>query len=340
MKKLAYLAAGVLCLTACGQAEKTAYSVTTTFDESVDGKTAYLINFDNDEKIDSAVFANGVAQFNGDVATPVMVRLIVDGGRGPLFILEADSIKIDKTGVKGGAFNTKMDEINKAQYDLTAAFRSLPDSIRDARYEEFADSAKSMNLRAMNANINNPIGYFLFIQNAPDMSLDEINEYITNTPSLGESQRIAKLKTTLENRDATSVGKKFRDFEVQYNDSTYRLSDYVGNGDYVLVDFWASWCGPCIRQTAVIKDLLKEYGPKGLKVLGVAVWDKPEDTLEGIKSHELPWTNIINAQSIPTELYGINGIPCIILFGPDGTILSRDKQNDELRADVAAAFAE
>lgn len=140
------------------------------------------------------------------------------------------------------------------------------------------------------------------------------------------------------NQEETSEGKMFKDFEVTYNDSTFRLSDYVGKGKYVLVDFWASWCGPCIRQTAVIKDLYKEYGPKGLEVIGVAVWDKPEDTLKGIESHELPWKNILNAQSIPTEIYGIQGIPCIILFGPDGKIISRDKQNDDLRNDVAKAM--
>jgi hypothetical protein len=52
----------------------------------------------------------------------------------------------------------------------------------------------------------------------------------------------------------------------------------------------------------------------------------------------LPWECILNAQTIPTDLYGISGIPCIILFGPDGTILSRDKQDDALRADVTAAL--
>jgi hypothetical protein len=73
-------------------------------------------------------------------------------------------------------------------------------------------------------------------------------------------------------------------------------------------------------------------------VLGIAVWDEPENTLKAIKQHELPWECILNAQTIPTDLYGISGIPCIILFGPDGTILSRDKQDDALRADVTAAL--
>ena len=74
-------------------------------------------------------------------------------------------------------------------------------------------------------------------------------------------------------------------------------------------------------------------------MLGVAVWDKVDDTIGAIKQHELPWDCILDAQSVPTDLYGIMGIPCIILFGPDGTILSRDKQDDDLKADVDAALA-
>jgi thiol-disulfide isomerase/thioredoxin len=136
----------------------------------------------------------------------------------------------------------------------------------------------------------------------------------------------------------TQPGNQYLDFEVTYNGKTTKLSDYVGKGEYVLVDFWASWCGPCIKQTAVIKELYNEYKDKGLKVLGVAVWDEPENTLKGIKSHDLPWEQIINAQTIPTELYGISGIPCIMLFDPNGKILSRDKQDDELKADVKAAM--
>ena len=61
-------------------------------------------------------------------------------------------------------------------------------------------------------------------------------------------------------------------------------------------------------------------------------------TLRAIKAHQLPWPQIINAQSVPTDLYGISGIPCIMLIGPDGTILTRDLQGEELKAAVRAAL--
>lgn len=118
----------------------------------------------------------------------------------------------------------------------------------------------------------------------------------------------------------------------------HRLSDVVGHGDYVLVDYWASWCGPCIKQTEVIKDIYRDYKDKGLKVLGVAVWDEPEATKAAVARHELPWECWVNGGSVPTDIYGIMGIPCIILYGPDGTIISRDKQSDELKAAVRAAI--
>lgn len=338
MKKTALLVAGLTMLASCGQKDKNTYTVTANLDEQANGLTAYIINFDNDEKIDSTVVTDGVAQFSGELQAPVMARLIVDGKRAGTFVLEADSITIANREINGGELNGKINDYNKAQMEIIEEFRNIPDSLKEAQYESFQNRISELGKKAIAENSNTPVGYYIFLQNAGDMSLEEIDAVIAKAPSLGEYKRIANIKQTLVNRDETSVGKKFKDFEVVYNDSTYRLSDYVGKGKYVLVDFWASWCGPCIRQTAVIKEILKEYGPKGLEVLGVAVWDKPEDTLEGIKAHKLPWTNIINAQNIPTDLYGISGIPCIILFSPDGTILSRDKQGDELKMDVASAM--
>ena len=127
----------------------------------------------------------------------------------------------------------------------------------------------------------------------------------------------------------------FTDFTIEQPDGTkVSLSDYVGKGKYVLVDFWASWCGPCRGEIPNIKELYDKYHAKGLDVLGVAVWDKPEDTQAAIKELGIVWPQIINAQQIPTELYGIQGIPHIILFAPDGTIVARDLRDEAMKEKV------
>lgn len=187
----------------------------------------------------------------------------------------------------------------------------------------------------MQSNRDNPLGYYLFLQS--DMAqapASELRAELAKYPDFAKYKRVQGMLAAAEKREATQPGKKYADFEVTYDGKTERLSDYIKPGKYTLVDFWASWCGPCMRQAAVLKDLYAKYHDKGLDIVGVAVWDEPANTLAAIKSHGLVWPNIINAQTVPTDLYGIMGIPCILLIGPDGTILSRDKQGDELVADV------
>ena len=119
-------------------------------------------------------------------------------------------------------------------------------------------------------------------------------------------------------------GDLFTDFSIPQPDgSIAKLSDYAGKGKYLLVDFWASWCGPCKREIPNIKAAYDKYHGDKFDVLSVAVWDEPADTKKAAAELGISWNQIINAQKIPTDLYGIDGIPHIILFGPDGTIVKR-----------------
>lgn len=313
------------------------YKVRVQLTEDEDGAMAYLINFDTKDKIDSVMVADKVALFKGEIDEPFMARAIVDGQPVGTFVLETGSIVVDPSKRKtyGSELNDKLAEIGDNVAAIVSRHNSAADQeAKKAIYNEYVEFID----KVMVDNIDNPIGYYMFIDEAQSMTPDEFEGWLTKYPDLANYQRVALIKDSFAKKAATSVGKMFSDFEVTYNGKTEKLSDYVGKGKFVLVDFWASWCGPCIRQIPVLKELLAEYGDKGLEVLGVAVWDEPEKTLQAIESHGITWPCIIDAQRIPTDIYGINGIPCIILYGPDGTILSRDKQGDELKADVKAAF--
>ncbi len=314
------------------------YKVRVQLTDNEEGAMVYMINFDTKAKLDSVLVLDKVAMFKGAIDEPIIARLLLDGQPLSTFVLEPGSIVVDpvKDRVFGSMLNDKYGEFENASIALAERYNATDDiDAKKQIYNEYNDLIET----TMVDNIDNPIGYYLFVQSASQMDADEFEGWLKKYPDLANYKRVGLIRENQTKKAATSVGKMFTDFEVTYDGKTQRLSDYVGKGKYVIVDYWASWCGPCLRQIPVLKELLAEYGDKGLEVLGVAVWDEPAATVEAIKSHGITWPCIIDAQTIPTDLYGINAIPCIILYGPDGKILSRDKQGDELKADVRAAFA-
>ncbi len=311
------------------------YKVTVPLGSEDEGAMAYLVNYDTGANIDSVLVEDTTAVFAGKVDVPVLARVIVDGNRRGQFVLEEGTYTFRRGEVVQTPLNIKNAEVAEMIQDGIAQVRAEADeAAQEKKYGELLARIDS----TMRANIDNIIGYSLFLELAYDMEPSEAEALVEQHPSMKQYKRVRKLLDANRAKAETQPGGMFRDFEISYDGVTHRLSDVVGRGQYVLVDFWASWCGPCIRQTAVIKDLYNELKDKGLRVLGVAVWDEPDNTLKAIKDHDLPWECWLNGQNVPTDAYGISGIPCIILFGPDGKILSRDKQDDALKADVRAAL--
>lgn len=323
--------------------EPSNYTITVNLTADEDGMYVYLTNYDTGIKLDSAIVENGVAKFASNVKDPFYARLLIEGNRiGDIFV-EPAQITVtpaERDIDSNGAINAEFQSMQQKLMALANEFRALPDdSTNEAKREAIYNRYNEVIDSTMHANINNPLGYVLFTSQASGYELEELDNMLEKYPHFKDSERIKSARRHLVVKEETSVGHKYKDFAIINGDKTQRLSDYIGGDHYTLVDFWASWCGPCIRETQVIKKLYEKYNGKGLEFLGVAVWDEPENTLKAIEQHNLPWNQILNAQSIPTDLYGISGIPCIILIAPDGTIVSRDKQDEALINDVDAAMS-
>ncbi len=330
----------MISLGACTLNAEPNYSVTIPLGADNDNMMAYLIDWDSSRKVDSVLVSNGVAAFKGHVDAPFIGRLIVGGERGPIFMVEQGDIVLSEDMTPSGTpLNEKMESYNRRRAEISAEFRTLDwnDSIQATRGHALEQEYMQIPAKAYSENKGNLVGLYWLLQDLYEMDLDvaKLDAMIAADASLKESKRVESFRNSLIAKETTNVGKHYKDFTISYNGKDEKLSDYVKPGQFTLVDFWASWCGPCIRQTKVIKELYNKYKDKGLEVVGVAVWDEPENTLRAIKSHSLPWPCIIDAQTVPTDLYGISSIPCILLINPEGVIVSRDKQGDQLIEEVS-----
>lgn len=99
------------------------------------------------------------------------------------------------------------------------------------------------------------------------------------------------------------------------------LFDYICKGNYVLLDLWASWCGPCKRYMPIVHEVYSEYSCKGLVVLGVNVSDDPDNAKDFVSNSDMEWDVIITEGDSVQMLYNCSGIPSCYLLSPEGIIL-------------------
>ena len=227
---------------------------------------------------------------------------------------------------------------------MVAEFRTMMDSLSadqekaQAYYEEFIQEYKEFNLKAAKKNSDNEVAAKVLMNLYGLIEDAEAEAIISKMPAeLLENENVAYIKKGLDARKNTAEGMMFTDFTVEhvygYDRSMdpqplkqeVKFSDYVGKGTYVLVDFWSPWCGPCRREIPNIQKVYADYKDKGLQVLSLAVWErKPQShTIETAAELGMDWLHINNCGQIPTDIYGVEGIPHLMLIGPDGTILKR-----------------
>jgi peroxiredoxin len=136
------------------------------------------------------------------------------------------------------------------------------------------------------------------------------------------------------------IGDQYVDFSEQDTQGqAAKLSDLKGR--YVLLDFWASWCGPCRQENPRLVKTYHEFSNKGFTVFGVSVDDNKEFWLDAVKTDSLSWTNVSDLKGTQNKaalMYGVSYYPCNFLIAPDGKIIAKDLRGEALEARLKEIF--
>ena len=206
-----------------------------------------------------------------------------------------------------------------------------------AQLEEQYDNAIK---EAVKKNITNPVGVFLFKQTFYNNSTAENTELLEQIPAnFQNDEAIVRIKDLTDKQKKTAVGTKFIDFEMKTPDGKpVKLSDYVGKGKVVLVDFWASWCGPCRREIPNLVETYAKYKGKNFEIVGVSLDQDDAAWKDAIKKLNMTWPQMSDLkfwQSEGAQLYAVNSIPHTVLIDGEGTIIARGLHGEELQAKIA-----
>lgn len=314
------------------------------------GQWVYLYKPSGQGASDSVQIANGRFTLERAVAEDGLIaHLVIPRSYNLSFIPEEGIIKADLAAIAatGTALNDLHAQKAKAREALETetrgrlkairADKNLDDKAKEEAQEkivnEFYGKIKPLAEADLKEHSNDAIGLIALqtLLGMEDVNVAKAEALLQQAGDrLRAEESITKMVARLRRVEATQAGAQFVDFEgVDDANKAVRLSDYVGKGHYVLVDFWASWCGPCRREIAHLKKVRDTYTDKGLIILGTVVWDEMEDHLKAMKELEITWPQIFN-KTEATELYGIAGIPQIILFDPAGKIVARDLRGEEI----------
>ncbi len=351
MKKLSILAAVALMLCAC-TSNKNKYVI----EGNVAGLEGTVYLYDQDDNLlDSATVEAGVFRFKGVVAQSDLYH-ITDSREDAQtidlpFFLEPGTIRIAKTEedaapvVSGTPSNDAFAAYNEACKKLIEEYRNpeTAEERRNAIEEEFDQLAED----TYEANIGNCLGAKLLQNKSYELSGRELLDEIAKFPAeLQASDLLAKLKEHAEKKIKTEEGNPYIDIaQPNAAGETVTLKSVVENPDvkYTLVDFWASWCGPCMGEVPHLKKTYEAFHDKGFEIYGISFDKNRDNWLGAIEKNGMNWVHVSEINGFDNQAakdYAVQAIPSNFLIDAQGTIVAKNLRGEELYEKVAELLAE
>ncbi|AOM76731.1 TlpA disulfide reductase family protein [Pedobacter steynii] len=298
--------------------EKAGVEITGTVKGQSSGKV-YLQKFDNKMffTLDSAELKDGVFKFNKTLKLPELYGLTTNKDESPLYVfLEKGKVNVtlDETAYYKNSVVT-----GSAANDLFSSYKKQ----KEVKIEEFIKQNPASLVAA----------YVLYRDFSYRLSPEEIKQNLQLLdPSLANTPYVAVLNDLVKVLTAVGIGNKAPDFEgLTPEGKSIKLSGHFGK--YLLLDFWASWCGPCRRENPNLVKAYQKYHEKGFDIFAVSLDKNKEAWLKGIKDDQLSWTHVSDLafwNSAAAKLYGVRAIPANVLIDPNGVIIARNLRGEEL----------
>lgn len=353
-KHLLFLFVLALGLTACNE-KSNQFKVNVSLKNGND-QTVYLQKYVDNAPvtIDSAVITNESAVLTADNDDPqILYALKVKGKRGsmPFFADNKDvtfvgdinnpqdvEIMASETQAEWNAYNDAQDEFNNQIRELYAVMQqAFADNDTIAM-----DSLNTVGTALMDEQANyrdeyvksHPdsfLAHYLLDESKQDYPLDELKEIVAGFTT--ESLYTKDINDYIAKQERLEVGQPFIDFTLQTNDGeNVTLSEVIGKNKLTLVDFWASWCGPCRHENPVVKAAYEKYHELGFEVVGISVDQDGDAWLQAVEEDQLPWTQVRDTENKVSQDYLIYYIPSNFLFDQNGTMVAKGLRGEDLDA--------
>jgi peroxiredoxin len=213
--------------------------------------------------------------------------------------------------------------------------------VLEAKADSLRNERRTRNDNYIAAHPKSPLSLSLVADKAMMGTYDKVlAAYETLDKSAQASSAGKRIADRLVLLKRSAIGAQMLDFTQNDTEGKpVRFADFKGK--YVLVDFWASWCGPCRAENPNVLKAYHQYKDKNFTVVGVSLDDKGENWKKAIKDDNMPWTQVSDLKGWKNEVstyYGIMGIPSTLLIDPQGKIIAKDLRGESLNKKLAELF--